>query len=204
MKTSGIIHALNYIDDDLVSGAVTYNRRKRMWRKNIAAYAAAAAIVIAFATILFWNNCPGRLPFTLTAYAEGMDHNVSAAEMKERICLPVSMFQADNGLRGFVFSYSMAGLERMNSVAIINADELFNGEEAIETINGIEMDDSRKYVFYVPPQNEDGPYRVSFPVDGKDGNTVAMLTLLIEHAEEGYSAQIERVESHPRRETPQT
>ena len=109
MSIPRITKAMEYIDDDLVSGAVTYTRRKRKWWKNWKAIAACVAVVaVVFGAIPFLNNgtnAPDGSPFVLTAYAVGIDNTVSAVEMKEGENIPVSFFEANNGLKGFVFSY---------------------------------------------------------------------------------------------------
>ena len=96
MSIPRIVSAMEYIDDDLVSGAVTYTRQKRKWWTNWKAIAACVAVVaIVFGVIPFFNNSPVGSPFVLTAYAAGIDNTVSAVELKEGENIPVSFFEAN-------------------------------------------------------------------------------------------------------------
>ena len=205
MSIPRIAKALNYIDDDLVSGAVTYTRQKRKWWKNWRAIAACAAVVVLiFGAIPFLNNTnvPIGSPFVLTAYAAEIDNTISAVEMKEGENIPVSMFEADNGMRGFVFSYAADDPEQPISVSIINADQQFTVDEKIETISGLEMESTQKYVFFIPPQDEAGPYSLPLTIHDEETNTVALLTVVIEQNEDGYTARIDELTTYERKEAP--
>ena len=109
MSIPRIVNAMEYIDDDLVSDAVTFVPQKRKWWMNWKAIAACVAVVaIVFGAIPFLNsnpNAPIGSPFVLTAYAAGADNTVSAVEMKEGENIPVTFFEANNGVKGFVFSH---------------------------------------------------------------------------------------------------
>ena len=203
MKTPRIVNAMEYIDDDLISGAVTYTRQNRKWWTNWKTIAACVAVVaLLFGILPFFNNNPTGSPFVLTAYAAGTDNKVTTSEMNEGVHVPVSTFEANNGLWGFVFSYSTDDFKQPVSISIINADERVNVDGAIEMITGIEMDDSQKYIFYIPPQDEEGPYSLTFTIQDNDSNTIAMITLLIERTEGGYTSMISELKSYPRKETP--
>jgi len=203
MSIPRIVSAMEYIDDDLVSGAVTYTRQKRKWWKNWKAIAACVAVVaLLFGAIPFLNNGPAVSPFVLTAYAMEPDNSLSAVAMQEGENIPVAMFEADNGMRGFVFSYAADDPEQPISVSIINADQQFTVDEKIETISGLEMDSTQRYVFFIPPQDEAGPYSLPITIHDEDENTVALITLLIEQTESGYTSRIEELTTYPRKEAP--
>lgn len=62
MKTPKMVEAMNYIDDDLVSGAITYTRKKKSGWLRWGAMAACLCLVIAGAAI--WGDIrePGKIP----------------------------------------------------------------------------------------------------------------------------------------------
>lgn len=203
MSIPRITKAMEYIDDDLVSGAVTYTRQKRKWWKNWKAIAACVAVVaLLFGTIPFLNNGPAVSSFVLTAYAMEPDNSLSAVAMQEGKNIPVAMFEADNGMRGFVFSYAADDPKQPISVSIINADQQFTVDEKIETISGLEMDSTQRYVFFIPPQDEAGPYSLPLTMHDEETNTVALLKVVIEQAEDGYTARIDELTMYERKEAP--
>ena len=203
MSIPRITKAMEYIDDDLVSGAVTYTRQKRKWWKNWKAIAACVAVVaLLFGAIPFLNNGPAVSPFVLTPYAMEPDNSLSAVAMQEGENIPVAMFEADNGMRGFVFSYAADDPKQPISVSIINADQQFTVDEKIETISGLEMDSTQRYVFFIPPQDEAGPYSLPLTMHDEETNTVALLKVVIEQAEDGYTARIDELTMYERKEAP--
>lgn len=200
MKTPRIVDAMNYIDDDLVSSAVTYTRPKRKWWTNWRAIAACFAVMaILFGTIPFLKDNSVGSPFILTAYVAGTDDNVSTSELKEGEHSPVTKFEASNGLWGFVFSYSVDDFEQPISISIINGDQQLEVDENIAAITGIEMKDNQKYIFFIPPQNDEGPYQLPLTIQDEESNTVALITLLIEQSESGYVTSIYELTSYPRK-----
>lgn len=200
MKTPRIVDAMNYIDDDLVSSAETYTRPKRKWWASWKAVAACFVVMaILFGTIPFLNNNSVGSPFVLTAYAAGTGDDASATELKEGEHCPISKFEANNGLWGFVFSYSTDDFKQPISISIINGDQQLDVDENIEAISGIEMQENQKYIFFIPPQDEEGPYQLPLTIQDNDSNTVALITLLIEQSENGYVTSIHELTSYPRK-----
>lgn len=57
MKTPKMVDAMNYIDDDLVSGAITYTKKKKNTWAKWGAIAACLCLVVAVAAL--WSNGPG-------------------------------------------------------------------------------------------------------------------------------------------------
>ena len=62
MKTPKMVEAMNYIDDDLVSGAITYTRKKKTGWLRWGAMAACLCLVITGASL--WGNLgqQGKIP----------------------------------------------------------------------------------------------------------------------------------------------
>jgi hypothetical protein len=195
MSIPRIVSAMEYIDDDLVSGAVTYTRQKRKWWTNWKAIAACVAVVaIVFGVIPFLNsnpNAPIGSPFVLTAYAAGVDNAMSAVEMKEGENIPVSFFEANNGLKGFVFSYKADKPQNHVSLSIMTDGAQTTIGQQIEAINGLELSKENIYVFYIPAQDQPGPYSVPLTMEDEASNTLALLNVVIEETAEGYTARID-------------
>ena len=201
MTTKTFSHALSEIGDKYITKANEYVAVKKTFRWNWKAVAACVAVVaLLFGAIPLLNNGPAVSPFVLTAYAMEPDNSLSAVAMQEGENIPVAMFEADNGMRGFVFSYAADDPEQPISVSIINADQQFTVDEKIETISGLEMDSTQKYVFFIPPQNEAGPYSLPLTMHDEETNTVALLKVVIEQNEDGYTARIDELTTYERKE----
>lgn len=179
---------------------VTKKSKKIRWGKWIAA--AACVCLVLMGILQPFSHQPGASPFVLTAYALDNDNRLSSVVMQEGEKAPVSMFETESGLWGFVFSYTTDDFEQPISISIVNEDQQLTADEKIEAISGIEMDNTQKYIFFIPPQNETAPYRVPFTIQDEDNNTVLLLTLLIEQSENGYTSRIYEMTSYPRKETP--
>lgn len=195
MSIPRIVSAMEYIDDDLVSGAVTYTRQKRKWWSNWKAIAACAAVVaVVLGAIPFLNstpNAPIGSPFVLTAYAAGIDNTVSAVEMKEGENIPVTFFEANNGLKGFIFSYKADKPQNHLSFSIMTDGAQTAIGQQIEAINGLELSKENIYVFYIPAQDQPAPYSVPLTMEDETSNTLALLNVVIEETAEGYTARID-------------
>lgn len=194
---------MGYIDDDLISDAVTYmpkkKERKFKWAKLIAA---AACICLVVATIFPLFQQDGGSPFVLTAYALGSDNTVSSVEMQEGENIPVSFFEADNGLKGFIFSYKADEPKEYYSFSIMTDGTQGTPDQQIEAINGLELSKENFYVFYIPSQDQPAPYRLPLTMEDKATNTIAMLNVVIEESDEGYIARIDSISIHERKEAP--
>ena len=195
MSIPRIVNAMEYIDDDLVSDAVTFVPQKRKWWMNWKAIAACVAVVaIVFGAIPFLNsnpNAPIGSPFVLTAYAAGVDNTVSAVEMKEGESIPVTFFEANNGIKGFVFSHRATTSQNHVSLSIMTDGSQISIGQQIEAINGLELSKENIYVFYIPKKDQPAPYSVPLTMEDEASNTLALLNVVIEETAEGYTARID-------------
>ena len=195
MSIPRIVNAMEYIDDDLVSDAVTFVPQKRKWWANWKALAACAAVIaIVIGVIPFLNNgtnAPDNIPFVLTAYAAGIDNTVSAVEMKEGESIPVTFFEANNGIKGFVFSHRATTPQNHVSLSIMTDGSQIAIGQQIEAINGLELSKENIYVFYIPKQDQPAPYSVPLTMEDEASNTLALLNVVIEETAEGYTARID-------------
>ena len=129
MKSQNFSEALGEINDKYIAEANEYQAKKhRLDWKSLVACAAVIALVFGMAT--FFNNEKNShtqidqeapyVPFAFTAYAIDNDHNVSSVVMHEGETVPVSLFNTEDGLKGFVFSYDLTEPgEQTTSVSII-------------------------------------------------------------------------------------
>lgn len=201
MTTKKFSEAMNELEDRYVTEAITYQRskKKRNWFKWVAA---AACICLVLAGLFPLFHQPGVSPFVLTAYALESDNTVSAAVMLEGENIPVTMFEADNGVWGFVFSHEEENPTDYVSISIMTVGQQVTIDEQIEAINGIELDNTLNYVFFIPPQDEAGPFSLPLTMEDERTNQIAMLHVVIEQSEGGYVARIDEVTVHKRREAP--
>lgn len=197
MSIPRIVNAMEYIDDNLVSNAVTYVPKKRKQWMNWKAFAACAAVIaIVIGVIPFLNNgtnAPDNIPFVLTAYAAGIDNTVSAVEMKEGESIPVTFFEANNGLKGFVFSHRATTPQNHVSFSIMTDGSQIAIGQQIEAINGLELSKENIYEFYIPAQDQPAPYNVPLTMEDEASNSIALLNVVIEETDEGYIARIDSI-----------
>ena len=195
MSIPRIVNAMEYIDDNLVSNAVTYVPKKRKQWMNWKAFAACAAVIaIVIGVIPFLNNgtnAPDNIPFVLTAYAAGIDNTVSAVEMKEGESIPVTFFEANNGIKGFVFSHRATTPQNHVSLSIMTDGSQIAIGQQIEAINGLELSKENIYEFYIPAQDQPAPYNVPLTMEDEASNSIALLNVVIEETAEGYTARID-------------
>lgn len=206
MRTPRIVDAMNYIDDDLVSSAVTYQRTTRtaklFRRRLLKACACFLAIAIVLGIGIFqWRDGNVGVPFVLTAYATSTkDDNLITTEMKQGQSVPVSAFETANGLKGIVFSYDAADSTQPVSVSVI-----MNGidiEETIQEISGIDMEQGKVYLFYVIPEDGETQHTFPYTITNKSQNTVTVFTIVIKQNENSYTAKIDTVTNNERKTEP--
>ena len=224
MSTDRFTAAMGYIDDDLISDAVVYMSKKKSpvrWMKWVAVAACFCLIVGLSAPGLFKDPSVGGLesntiitdakpeeaesefgvlfPLVLTAYAVENDNTVSTALLQEGESVPVSLFETDNGIKGFVFSYDITTPGQTSSVSIMTEGE-FPG--IIYEIAGIEMDKEKNYIYFIPEQSKTTPYFLMIPYSDIEKDMVYEYHLIIEEDEFGYIATVDHVVTHERKSEP--
>lgn len=128
MKSKNFSKALGEINDKYITEATEYQAKKHHfnWKSLVACAAVIALIVCITPFFNVGNNTDTSdqeapyVPFAFTAYAIDNDHNVSSVIMHEGETVPVSLFNSEDGLKGFVFSYDLTEPgEQTTSVSII-------------------------------------------------------------------------------------
>ena len=224
MSTDRFTAAMGYIDDDLISDAVTYMPQKKSsvrWMKWVAVAACICLVIGLSFPGLFKDPSVGGLesntiitdakpeeaesefgvlfPLVLTAYAVENDNTVSTALLQEGESVPVSLFETDNGIKGFVFSYDITTPGQTSSVSIMTEGE-FPG--IIYEIAGIEMDKEKNYIYFIPEQSKTTPYFLMIPYSDIEEDMVYEYHLIIEEDEFGYIATVDHVVTHERKSEP--
>lgn len=224
MSTDRFTAAMGYIDDDLISDAVTYMPRKKSparWMKWVAVAACFCLVVGLSVPGLFKDPSVGGLesnttitdakpeegetelgiifPLVLTAYAMENDNSVSTALLQEGESVPVSLFETDSNIKGFVFSYDIANPGQTSSVSIMTEGE-FPG--IIYEIAGLEMDKTKNYIYYIPEQFKTTPYSLMIPYSDIEKDMVYEYHIIIEEDETGYIATVDHIVTHERKTAP--
>jgi len=218
MSTDRFTAAMGYIDDDLISDAVTYMPKKKStirWMKWVALAACLCLVIGVFAPGLFKDPSVGGLesnttitdakpeemvfPFFITAYALENDNTVVAKLINEGEAVPVSLFETANGIMGFVFSYDNPTPEQPSSVSIMTEGE-FSG--IIYQIAGLEMDENKNYIYYIPEQSKTTPYSLMIPYSDIEKDLVYEYHIIIEEYETGYIATVDHIVTHERKTAP--
>lgn len=143
MKSKNFSKALGEINDKYITEATEYQAKKChfSWKSLVAC---AAVIALFFSITPFLNGGKSTtsdgndqeapyVPFAFTAYAFDNDHNVSSVIMHEGETVPVSLFNTDDGLKGFVFSYDLTEPgEQTTSVSIITEGVITRNKSTAE------------------------------------------------------------------------
>ena len=224
MSTDRFTAAMGYIDDDLISDAVTYMPKKKTpvrWMKWVAVAACFCLVVGLSVPGLFKDPSVGGLesnttitdakpeegetelgiifPLVLTAYAMENDNSVSTALLQEGENVPVSLFETDSNTKGFVFSYDITTPGQTSSVSIMTEGE-FPG--IIYEIAGLEMDKAKNYIYYIPEQSKTTPYFLMIPYSDIEKDMVYEYHIVIEEDENGYIATVDHIVTHERKTAP--
>lgn len=196
MKSEKFSNALGEIDISYVEEVVNYNaahtRRMQIW-KLVAACVAIVVLAVGIVPLLNSGNDVNNR-FVLVAYAS--ENNVVIEnELQEGASVPISFFETENGLKGFVFAYNKSNPKDVSSISVMTEGE-FPG--VINEIIGLELEKGKNYVFYIPEQDKEFPYSFMIPYTDEAANKEIFCYLLVEESENGCSAVVERMEEFER------
>ena len=197
MKAEEFSTALGEIDisyvEEVVNYKATHKGKKLVW-ELAAACVALVVLTIGILPLRSRTNAADQ-GFVLMAYAS--DNNVVMEnELQEGKSVPISYFETQNGLKGFVFAYNKSNPRDVSSISVMTEGE-FPG--VIEEIIGLELDNGKNYTLYIPESGKDFPYSFMIPYTDETANKVFFCYLLVEETEDGYSAVIERTEEFERK-----
>ena len=190
MSAEVFSEAMGLIGEKYIMEAATYQRKwkRHSWGKWIAAAACVCLVLAGIFPLL--HNQPGASPFVLTAYAVESDNTVSSAIMQEGASVPISLFETDSGIKGFVFSYDNTEPEQSSSISVMT-DGTFPG--VVNEIVGLDLDKDSHYLFYVPDQTQAAPYSLMIP--HLENDMVYEYHIAIDETDSGYIATIEQIVS---------
>lgn len=195
MRMPKIVDALNYIDDDLVSWAVEYRRvplTTRLFRNSfLKAGLGFLVITLVFGVAFFLVRDDNVVssPFTLTAYAASPDDGSTTANVLVKgKQIPISQFETENGLTGFVVSYNKPDDGLPSSITIIAADS--NSQNRIIEISDITNDPTQNYYFYIPGENEIEPYTLPLFLTDTEANLICQYKVTITQIDGSYYAEL--------------
>lgn len=195
MRIPRVVEAMQYLDEDLISEAIEFRRvplHTRLFRKPFMKACACFLVVALVFGIVFFNggNDSGiTSPFVLTAYAiSNEDADAAANILVKGKKVPISTFETETGLSGFVFSYNKADDSTPSSIMVI-ADE-YNSQVHIKEIAGIEKDSTQNYYFYIPAESNVGPYTLPFVLRDNEANLIYQYTVIITESNGSYYAEL--------------
>ena len=196
MKSGKFSDALGEIDISYVEEVVNYKAASKQ-KRNLWKAMAACATVILFVISIFpllkrEEEVDG---FVLVAYA-AENNTIVENELQEGNRVPISFFETEKGLKGFVFAYSKSNPKDVSSISVMTEGE-FPG--VIDEIVGLELDKEKNYTLYIPEQGKEFPYSFMIPYTDEAANKVIFCYLLVEETENGYSAVIEKMEEFERK-----
>ncbi|MGN0565900.1 MAG: hypothetical protein ACI4IU_04350 [Candidatus Limousia pullorum] len=185
MNEMKIIDSLNYIDDSLISEAISYKSAKN----KIAGIAACLVLLsVILICVSFFNTGKNSLPFSLKAYGESCTSDLKIGEK-----IPVDIFETASGEKGFIFSYDKPDENSPSAVAVVSE----GGCEGIEDeILKIADDSTQNYIFYVVDKNKTFPYTQIFIIDDfKTGEKYNFTVNIIKENDE-YFALLQKATSN--------
>ena len=195
MRTPRIVEAMNYIDDDLVSWAVEYRRvplSTRLFRKPLLKACACFLVIALVFGVAFFLGEDGNVvssPFILTAYAASPDNGSTTASVLEKgKQVPISRFETESGLSGFVVSYNKPDDSLPSSIIVFTADN--SVQEQIEEISGITNDLTQNYYFYIPTENEVEPYTLPLFLTDIEANLICQYKVTFTQIDGSYYAEL--------------
>ena len=208
MKAYELLEVIGEAQDSYLLDAKAHKKKTaHVWVKWVAITACLFLVLVG--TVALFNpsnpSQPGTSPFVLNAYAVGVDNDLSAVPMTVGESVPVSTFEAGNGMIGFVFSSKTDNQKQTVSISIVSAD--FSSyimsdswksttSESIEEIKRVDAQKTQSYIFVVPSKGEEPPYSLEMYIHDEASSTLVLLTLVIEQQDGGYTAKIEAVHEY--------
>lgn len=201
MTRKTISDAVTNINAEYIEKAADFHVTKKSKKIRLGKWIAAAACVclVLVGILQLFTKQPGASPFVLTAYALDNDNSLSSVVMQEGKSVPVNLFETKNGLKGFVFSHNCADTEKSGTIAIMSEGD---NAASIDEIVGLAAEQGKQYYFYIPAEEKAAPYSLSLFITGESANTVGQLDIVIEQSEDGYTARIDKLMTHERKDAP--
>ena len=148
MKSGKFSDALGEIDISYVEEVVNYKAASKQKRNLWKAMAACAAVILFVISIFPLLKREEEVDgFVLVAYA-AENNTIVENELQEGNRVPISFFETQKGLKGFVFAYSKSNPKDVSSISVMTEGE-FPG--VIDEIVGLELDKEKNYTLYVFP-----------------------------------------------------
>ena len=197
MNSEKFTNALGKIDVSYIEEVIDYKKKKKslqqIWKLAVAC---AAILVLTIGVLpLFNKDKEASSKFTLTAYASQNGKTVEN-KLQEGSRVPISFFETENGLKGFVFACDKNSPGEISAVSVMTEGEF---SDVLEEIVGLKLGTDKNYVFYIPEQEKGYPYRFMMTYTDMEADLVHFYYLLVEETKDGYCAVIERTESVKRK-----
>ena len=186
------VEVFEYIDDELLAEAIAFERKplhSRVPQHPLFKLCACFLIVctVFFSIYAYSHRQTTACPVVLTAYAK-TDTQVSAQIMQQNMKIPVSKFEAENGISFFVFSHDRNDGKRQNSEFVHSQGMELDKEilwEILDMIGG----EGKEYLIYIPEdanapvveitmlpfKDESGLYTFDIIITQHNGNCYAEL-----------------------------
>lgn len=196
MSIPRIANALEYIDDDLISGAVEYKRTKKK-NRLVRWGAVAACLCLMLVGLLPFANKDGASGFALTAYALDANDRVISSEMVEGESVPISFFESEKGIKCFFFSYPFIKSETNNvpskSIIGMGTFENCSEDEVIQIVVDNCMDTDKNYVVFVVSDDTTMPCDFPYVISEPDSDVIYQIDLTIDRSGDGYIARLNKM-----------
>lgn len=172
--------SLSYVDDSLISEAISYKPIKYKFCRTAVVLVFLSAILI---SLWFVNSENNSLTLSLKVYGESR-----TTEMKIGEKIPVDIFETTTGAKGFVFSYDKTDENVPTAVAIVSEGDYDGIEKEI-----LEMadDGTQNYIFYVADENKGFPYMQNFIIEDFRTGEKYNFTVSIIKEKDKYFVQLE-------------
>lgn len=195
MNVPRLVYLIGEIGDDLITEAIEFEYtpvKNRIFRKPVYRICACITVLaLLFGGIFLHhsdNDNPILMPFTITAYAASDSEGTFIDSiLEEGSKAPISIFQTESGLRGFVLSCNNANADGSHSIAIISSAD---HEERISEIAGITRDQSLNYFFFIPEDFEASSFSFPLILNDSDTNQICQCVILINRTGNGFTVEL--------------
>ncbi len=203
-----LLESIGYVDSKYLEKTENYvPKKKSVWVKYVAIAACFCLLFLGLLPKANKSNAPG---FVFTAYALDANNEVISSEMAIGESVPISFFESEKGIKGFLFSYPFVKTEQNNVPSrVIFGDFVFDGyaeEDIIQIALDNSMDMNQNYVIFVISSYTKLPYDCMYICTTSDLDVIYQMDLRIDETDEGYNAtlvkmtEIERVYESPKDE----
>lgn len=190
MKEPRIVDALNYLSDDIVSDAISFEPKHKKYHLAWRFVACATIVALIFGVIPFFNKDNEVSPLVVTAYALERDGSLSSHIMEENVRVPLSIIEIEPSVEGFLFSCPLEDPEGYSTVTLLSSE--FFPDNPVELLYEFIEENGIQYFYFVPAEGEELPINFNVNINDEGGDQYRY-EIEINLDDHGYTAILQNV-----------